>query len=275
MPTPRALLMCRPDEFDVVDVKNPFMAGHLGGVDRDAARAQWEALRRAFVDAGIPVEVIDPVPGCEDMVFCANQTFPYVTPDGERVCVLGRMRHASRQREVPAFEAWFAARGYRIERIEAGFEGGGDALPHPGGRPLVWCGVGPRTDAEAVPQLRALLGVEVVALPLRSERFYHLDTCLCVLDARRALVFRDALDEAGLARLEAEFDELIAVDEADAVERMACNALALPDGTVVLQRGAERTVAALAARGYRLVEVETGEFMKSGGSVYCLEQFVY
>ena len=58
--------MCPPDHYDVVDVKNPFMEDHVGGVDRAAARAQWDALAGVFSGIGLDVERIDPVAGCED-----------------------------------------------------------------------------------------------------------------------------------------------------------------------------------------------------------------
>ena len=85
------ILMCPPDHFDVVDVKNPHMEGNAGSVDPANARAQWDAVRRAFEAAGYPVETLSPTPGCEDMVFAANQTFPGLDAAGRRVCVLANI----------------------------------------------------------------------------------------------------------------------------------------------------------------------------------------
>ena len=110
MTHPVAILMSPPDHFDVVDEKNPHMAGHVGTVDKARARAQWDELKATFAAIGLEVFVIPPVEGCEDMVFCANQTF--VGPG--RICLLGRMKHSSRRRELPAFAAWFKARGYTV-----------------------------------------------------------------------------------------------------------------------------------------------------------------
>ena len=41
---------------------------------------------------------------------------------------------------------------------------------------------------------------------------------------------------------------------------------------MLLQAGCPRTEKALRARGYEPVPLETGEFRKSGGSVFCLKQ---
>ena len=209
------------------------------------------------------------------MVFAANQTFPGFDADGERVCLLSHMRHASRRREVPAYAAWFAGHGYRVvDSVPEGvlFEGGGDALWHPGRR-LIWAGHGVRTSIEAHATLAEVFGVEVASLRLADPRFYHLDTCLCALDAERALWFPGAFDEQGRALLASRFDELIEVDEEEAAGAFACNAAAFPSGAVVIDKRATKTIARLSR--YRVIAVDTGEFLKSGGSVYCLKQFVY
>lgn len=271
---PRGVLVCPPDDFDVIDVKNPFMAG-APPVDRGAARAQWDALCDAFRDAGMAVEVVPATPGCEDMVFAANQTFVGLDGAGRKVCLLSRMRHPSRRREVPAYAAWFAAHGYDVvDRVPDGvlFEGGGDALWHPG-RHLIWAGHGVRTDRAAHATLTEVFHAPVVPLRLADERFYHLDTCLCALDERAALWFPDAFDADGRAALEDGFERLIEVDEDEAADAFACNAAAFPGGVVVIDRRAERTIAKLS--DYRVLPVDTGEFIKSGGSVYCLKQYLF
>lgn len=50
-PSPRRYLMCRPERFAVGYAINPWMRPELP-VDRDRALAQWDALRRAYLDLG-------------------------------------------------------------------------------------------------------------------------------------------------------------------------------------------------------------------------------
>ena len=69
--TGRRYLMCRPTYFAVDYAINPWM-DPSAPVDRDRAVAQWETLRRVYLDLGHTVELIDPVPGLPDMVFAAN-----------------------------------------------------------------------------------------------------------------------------------------------------------------------------------------------------------
>jgi N-dimethylarginine dimethylaminohydrolase len=275
-PAPDGVLLCAPGEFDIVDVKNPHMAEHVGSVDRDLAVAQWEALERAFRSAGLRVEVIAPLPGCEDMVFTANQTLTGVAADGVPTMLVARMRHASRQREVPAFSEWFAARGWRVVDIlpEGGvFEGAGDVVWHPGRR-LAWAGHGFRSDVGSHGVVSAVFGVPVMSLALADDRFYHLDTCLCPLDESRALYVKDAFDDDGRALLGAVFSELIECDPGEAALALACNA-AVVSGTAIIDRRAENVIGALRAHGANVIAVDTGEFLKSGGSVFCLKQWLY
>ena len=271
---PRGVLVCPPDHFDVVDVKNPFMAGGQP-VDRKLARAQWHALCDAFLDAGMELETIAPTRGCEDMVFTANQAFTGIDSSGKRVCLLSHMRHPSRRREVPAFSAWFADHGYHVaDALPDGvlFEGGGDAIWHPKRRE-VWAGYGHRTERAAHAVIEEVFGVTVHPLRLVDERFYHLDTCLCALDESTALWFPRAFDDEGRALVRKGFATLIEVDEAEATGALACNAAAFPGRVVVIDRRAKSAQNKLS--GYRVIAVDTGEFLKSGGSVFCLKQFLF
>lgn len=271
-PQPRGVLLCPPDHFDVVDVKNVFMRGQEGKVDRARAREQWDALAAAFTTIGLRVETLAPTPGCEDMVFTANPSFPGVGADGRRIAVLSRMRYASRQREVAAHRAWFSTHGYDVVESQAPFEGGGDAIWHPGRR-VIWGGYGQRSAAEAYPFLARVFGVETLTLELKTD-FYHLDTCLCPLDEETALVYPGAFTPAGLALIRRHFTRLIEADEGDARDRFACNATA-SGRHVILQRGCAALEARLRKHGFDVHPVETGEFLKSGGSVYCLKQWVF
>ena len=276
-PEPRRVLLCTPEHFDVVDVKNPFMEGNVGRVDHVRARAEWEALRRAYEKAGHEVLTIAGAAGLEDMVFAANQVLPGVGADGLPYVLLSRMRYPSRRREVPLYRDWFERRGYRVFNLpsEAGhFEGQGDAIWHPG-KQLLWGGHGPRTTLRAYEQISRTLGVPVIALALVHPNFYHLDTCFCVLRRDAALYFPGAFDTEGRALLARLFPHLIEVSEGEATRHLACNAHALDGETVIIQRGATETIARLRAEGFRTVQVETDEFLKSGGSVFCLKMMIY
>ncbi len=269
----KGVLLCPPDWFDVIDVKNPFMQGQEGKVDRARAREQWDALAKTFEAIGLEVEALAPLPGCEDMVFTANPTLTGVNARGKRVAVLSRMLYPSRQREVAAHRDWFSAHGYDVIESPVQFEGGGDAIWHPG-RPVLWGGHGPRSSPEAYPFLARLFGVEALPIELATPDFYHLDTCFCPLDERTVLLHPPAFTRGGLALIRRRFSRVIEAEAADARERFACNALVF-GRHVVIQRGCAGLEDRLRKAGCEVHRVETGEFLKSGGSVYCMKQWLF
>jgi N-dimethylarginine dimethylaminohydrolase len=277
MPDPAAVLMCRPDSYDVVNVHNPFMAGQVGSVNKATARRQWEDIKGAFEQAGKEVRLIEPLAGLEDMTFCANQTMVGLTPRMERVCVLGQMRHSSRRREVPAFEAYFREQGYKIVKLkdaDTSFEGSGDAVWHPGKR-LIWGGHGFRSQPEAYEQVADVFDAPVVLLKLVNERFYHLDTCFCPLTPEAVLIYPSAFDGESLELILKIFPIVLTANESEAVRGMACNAAIVDSKTAILQKGSSAVARHMEVMGLKVVEVDTSEFIKSGGSVYCLKMFLY
>ncbi len=269
--------MASPEFYEVRDVKNEFMRANVGTVDRAKATAQWEALRRTFEICGVKTEIVPSLPGCEDMVFTANPSFNGRSLNGEHICVPSRMAFASRRPEAAAHRDWFADHGYAIkdlpESIER-FEGGGDALWHPG-RALIWAGAGPRTDRRAHDALATLFDVPVISLELIDPRFYHLDTCFCALSEQSVLIYPNAFTEEGLGVIRESFSDVIKVDENEATQYLACNAAAFHGSVVIIQAGAARTVRELEHRGFTVREVDTSEFLKSGGSVFCMKAALY
>jgi N-dimethylarginine dimethylaminohydrolase len=276
-PEPERVLMCEVDYFDVVDVKNPYMEGNIGAVDKARAREQWERLRRAFEEAGHEVVTIASVKGLEDMVFAANQVLPGMSRDGTPYVLLSRMCHASRQREVPYYRAWFERRGYKVYELadeSDRFEGQGDAIWHPG-KQLLWGGYGQRTSINAYRHISEVIDAPVIALELIDPCFYHLDTCFCVLREDAVMVFPGAFTREGREIIARIFPRVLEVSRREATDYFACNAHALDGKTVIMQRGAREAVSRLGALGFRVVEVDTGEFLKSGGSVFCLKMMIY
>jgi N-dimethylarginine dimethylaminohydrolase len=276
-PAAKRILMASPDFFTVEQAINPWMrsaGGALNVVDPKQARAQWLALKEGFEKkAGRPVVVIPAQPNLQDFVFCANQLLPFLdATDGTPAVVLSKMANENRRPEVPHYERFAAELGYRVHRLSdkvARFEGMGDALWHPGRR-VIWGGVGPRTAEEAWPEISRIVGATVVPLRLVDARFYHLDTCLSLLNERTALWVPEAFDADSQQLIRAGIADLIPISREDAAN-FAGNAHC-PDGQhVFLQRGSLRVCQELARRGLTVEEVDTSEFIKSGGSVFCLK----
>jgi N-dimethylarginine dimethylaminohydrolase len=118
--------------------------------------------------------------------------------------------------------------------------------------------------------IEALFGVPAVPLELVDPRFYHLDTCFCVLSGGEILWHPAAFSPAAAAivRRVAGADRLIEATEDDAMH-LGVNSVCL-GRDVVMCHASSTTRRALEARGYRVHVVPLDSFNRSGGAAYCL-----
>lgn len=278
MPLPTKVLMVRPLHYTVDYVINPHMADQVGKVDTIQAHNEWELVRNLFDQIGIEVRIIEDQDGLPDMVFCANQSLPYIDEEGNRHAIMSIMHADQRKKEVPYIEQWYRQNGYEVHFLDENeiedFEGCGDAIWHTGRR-LLWGGYGFRSSPKAYKAVSDIFKVPVMTLELVDESFYHLDTCFCVLDEHTALVYPDAFTEEGLTLIHNLFDEVIEASQYEAEELFACNA-SCPDGrNVIIQQGCTDVNKKLRDAGFAVHEVSTYEFLKSGGSVFCMKMLLW
>ena len=269
---PRSVLLCPPTYFDVREVKNPYMRP-LAQVDPMRAQHQWQNLRDALQLAGLQVELIDPVKELEDMVFAANQLFVGESAKVGKFVVPSRMRYVSRRKEVPYFVDWFRKRGYKVLELDLGdefLEGHGDLL-WDADRSRVFAGFGFRSSRGGVEKFANAmkeLQIPVVPLELTDENFYHLDTALTLLKPGAALMYPGAFSPAALDSLRKSIPRLYEVDREDALN-FACNGV-VANGKYIGPQVSTRIAQALNKEGLEAVVVDTSEFLKSGGSTFCM-----
>jgi N-dimethylarginine dimethylaminohydrolase len=278
MPLPAGALMVTPEHFTVEYVINPHMEGHIGTVDRAKAMQEWKQVRDAFVRCGISIHEIQGQVGLPDMVFCANQSLPYVDSKGVKHVLMSIMHASQRKDEVAFIEQWYRQNGYVIHHLDdvriRDFEGMGDAIWHTGKR-LIWGGYGFRSSLDAYEVVRETFGVPVIALELLHPSFYHLDTCFCMLNEDTALIYPAAFTPDGLDLIRAMIPNIIEANQYEAEELFACNATC-PDGkNVIIQYGCTDVNEQLSAAGFTVHEVSTDEYRKSGGSVFCMKMMVF
>ncbi|MGB6162011.1 MAG: dimethylargininase [Pseudonocardiaceae bacterium] len=261
--TARRYLMCPPRYFAVSYRINPWM-DPTQPVDATRAMAQWTTLASTYRALGHTVEVIDPEPGLPDMVFAANAG---TVIDG--VILGARFRDAERAEEAAHYQRWFLAHGVPgMVMPSAVNEGAGDLIWT--GR-LLLAGSGFRTEPAAHPEAQEVLGVPVVSLRLVDPYYYHLDTCLLVLDdSPRAplIAYYPAAFSPGSRRVLARlFPDAVIAGPEDA----ACLGLnGVSDGrSVVLPREAVDLGRALAACGFEPVFVDVSELRRAGGGPKC------
>lgn len=255
------ILMCPPDFYGIEYEINPWMSRSHAS-DEQLARSQWHDLRELLGSLGAEAPLMEPVRGLPDLVFTANAGLVW-----KDVVFLSRFRHAARQGETPLDEAWFRQYGFETQALpgEWDFEGAGDALFC--GETL-YGGYLIRSDAGALQWLGERMGCRVIPLQLVDDRYYHLDTCFCPLEADQAIYYPPAFDQYGRKALAEAIDTLVPVNDEEAA-RFACNAVVL-GRDVILNTGCPQLTGALEERGYRVHASPLGEFIKAGGSAKCL-----
>ena len=262
------ILMCRPTQFDVQYVINPWMEGHVGRVRHAVAMQQWKSLHAVGESAGQGGRHRR-APGLPDMCFAANAGLVL----GDQF-IASTFRVYQRQPETPIYSQWFKQSGFDIvdSLVDAPFEGEGDALLQADGEsgPRLWAGYGVRSSLESHQAICETMHLEVVSLRLVDERFYHLDTCFAPLGDGRVMYYARAFDEMSLREIRSRVraDRRLEIQEADAM-RFACNALVL-DHTIVMNYASASLRRKLEAWGYEVIISPVDEFMLAGGAVKCL-----
>jgi N-dimethylarginine dimethylaminohydrolase len=293
----RRYLMCPPRHFGVLYEINPWMHREVE-VEPDRAREQWDRLVATLRDAGAEVEVMDPHPDVPDLVFTANAGLVNrsgvdtsggggagsgggVGPGGGAGSagavsagqfVPSHFRHPERRPETPVNAAWFAERGWRVDRLrhDLDHEGAGDALPFTpeGGHTVLLSGYSFRSDASAATDLSALLRCPVRPVQLVDPRLYHLDLTFCPLDGRRAIVAPLGWDDYGRKVVEALVPEPLVLTDDEALS--FCANSVVVDRTVVMPVAPPRVARRLEQWGNDVVECRVDEFLKAGGGCRCL-----
>jgi N-dimethylarginine dimethylaminohydrolase len=274
---PKRVLLCPPTHFDVVDQKNPYMSA-AATVDHAKAEHQWRHLCTLLKQSGCEIETIDPIPGLEDMVFAANQVFVGCSQGAGKFIVPSRMVHASRQREVHYFVDWFRRRGYTVIDLALAedeyLEGHGDLLWHPDGS-RIYGGYGFRSTERGINKFCAAMSkrdISVVPLRLVDRFCYHLDTCLCPLNDEAVLIFPGAYAPESLAKLRM-FWKRVHELTAEEAHKFMGNGIAV-NGRYLTPYLTPHLEDILTQEGFTPVILDTSEFEKSGGSLFCMKAFL-
>jgi N-dimethylarginine dimethylaminohydrolase len=196
-----------------------------------------------------------------------------VSPKGLILCNMGR---ASRNNEPDINAHFLSKHGFPLlGRIEKpGTIEGGD---------LIWLdatklavGQGPRTNAEGIAQLQALLEpeVEVHVVPLPApdhpEDVFHLMSMISPLDRNLALIYRPLMPQGFLTWLTALGIHFVEVPEEEFIP-MGCNVLALGPRDLLMLDRLPLTKARLEAAGCRVQTYVGDEISRKGeGGPTCL-----
>ena len=270
------IIMVEPIGFKVEYAINPHMLDENGKphtVNQKLAHEQWTKLKEVFEGHKLNVQVIKGDESLPDMVFSANQSFPFLM-NNKISFVLSNMNNDERKPEVAHFKKWFKERNIRTHEItNTPFESSGDAIWNPI-IPELWGGFGFRTGSDVYDELEKLLDIKINRLELVDERFYHLDTCLSIINEQTAIYTPLGFSSTGIDLLESKFSNLIEVSDSEALNDFACNCFSFNGKDIYIQESAEITIDQINSKGLIAHKIDTSEFIKAGGSVYCMKQFI-
>jgi dimethylargininase len=219
-------------------------------VDAERALDQWEGYVAALREHGWEVVEAEPADDCPDGVFVEDAA---VVVRG--VAVLTRPGAPQRRAEVESVARSLAELGLTPHQIVAPATlDGGDVMAV---GDTVYVGLSGRTNAEGARQLEHALDMPVVAVPL--SKVLHLKSAVTALPDGAVIGYPAALDDPSV------FTDLL-----PAPEEAGAHVVKLGDGALLMSSAAPRTAELLAARGFRPVLVEIGEFAKLEGCVTCL-----
>jgi N-dimethylarginine dimethylaminohydrolase len=221
-----------------------------------------------------------------DIVFIANGGLSL--PRLPEPCILlPHMKYIQRKRELPYLKGIFSDLGLATipfpGSATAPFEGQAELKWFRGGR-LAVGGYGYRSTKKSFEVLKGVFadvygkhGIEppkILALPLESENYYHLDVAM-LEHGNKCIVHKRAFSAASILALESFLgkDNVYVLDTTDS---FCLNAVV--DGTnLITHILSDPKVKGVLERitGLQVKEVDTSEFEKSGGSVRCMTLDVY
>ena len=284
-PTARAAFLVAPDGFALATqsaVDNRYMAD-ASAFDALAALREHRALHTALSQI-LPTVCFAGDPATPDALF-PNNVFATARPDAHGPdalprAIVGRMRHAVRQREAARADirAFFRdTLGYREMDLSSQAhpcELTG-ALVIDRARGLGFCGLSERCDAEGARLLHEAFGLRATLVFDLAPGEYHTNVVLAVLAGRAAIVcpqgFADPAVPAAIATLYAP-----AIVECTPAEHAAFvgNAIALSPYRVWMSARARATLTAahrdvLEAAGFAVEGVSMDAIEAAGGSLRC------
>lgn len=214
-----------------------------------------------------------------DIVFVANGGFS-LRGLPEPIVVLPQMKYKQRKDELPFLMEIFADQGLNMVEFPSDepFEGQAEAKWFHG-TDLLICGYGHRSTKKSFDVLDSLLkkiyklygkkSPKILALPLESADYYHLDVAMLEFGDDSCIVHKRAFSPASIKKLEKALGKR-KVHVIDTDDNFCLNAVV--QGRTLFTHVVSKEVKDYLEKitGLKIVQTNTDVFEKSGGSVRCM-----
>jgi dimethylargininase len=222
-------------------------------VDYELGAKQWGTYVQALHSAGWETFAVPAADDCPDGVFIEDTMVVY-----KNLAVIARPGADSRMPEIIAAEAVVKSLGLSINWVRSpGTLDGGDVLKV---GETIYVGVGGRTNADGVRQLRDILtplGATVIAVPVR--KVLHLKSAVTALADGTIIGYLPFVDDPAI------FPSFRPVPE-----ESGAHVVVLDDHRILMAADCPKSADMLAGLGYEPITVDIGEFQKLEGCVTCL-----
>ena len=180
--------------------------------------------------------------------------------------LLSNFKHPERHVERNHWISIAESMGYNIIQLPAEMimEGTGDCLI---GNKYAFLGIGNRSNGINNNFIEQHLQRKVIPLQIDKSDFFHLDTCMAYIADSLAIIYHDAISPESRKDIE-KIAKVLYIDE-DEAYNFAANMIEV-NHNIIIQQGNIKIIKKLSSLGFNILEVDTSEFIKSGGSCKCL-----
>lgn len=261
--------MCPPAYLSTRIPNNVWMKQEK--IDVPRALKQYYRIKRMIRSLGVPILEIPPRRECQDQMYVANIGIaikPYI--------ILANYKAPGRACEVEPAREFFESEGYTCIQPPFHFEGEADLKPLRDG--IYFGGHGQFTDPRALDWIAEQTGIEIVHLHETSEKLYHMDCGLHVLDEKHVIITETAFDKDSIQRIEEVANVFFAPD--DIATTGITNGVNIPERRIFLsgtynpelpeyRKAMDWLFNTMDTLRYSVILLDCDEFDKSGADLSC------
>lgn len=254
------VILCEPQYMEIKEVINDVQKKYIQeNIDRSLAILQHREFEQTLRNADVEVIKLQPSKEHPEQVFTRDIGFTL----GNHLFI-SEMASPIRQGEEKVLTHWMNEKGISYKKLSTHQIEGGDVIVD-GNR--VFVGISDRTCTDAIQALQdELSDFEIIPIPF-DPKYLHLDCVFNILSSKDALIYPDALDSK-IVEFLASMYHLIEVSEKEQFT-MGTNVLSIGENRVFSLPINPGVNEQLRLHGYKVLEVDFSEIIKSGGSFRC------
>lgn len=258
--TLQKVVLCEPQYMEIKEVINDVQKKYINdNIDRTLAISQHQIFEQTLRNEGVEVIKLRPSKDHPEQVFTRDIGFTL----GNRLFI-SEMANPIRKGEEKVLAHWMNEHDISYKKLSTHSIEGGDVIVD-GNR--VFIGISNRTCMKAIQALQSELpDFEIIPIPFKPK-YLHLDCVFNILSSKDALIYPDALDPKIVDRLSSMY-HLIEVSESEQFS-MGTNVLSIGNNRVFSLPINRDVNHQLRQHGYKVLEVDFSEIIKSGGSFRC------